>query len=510
MNGFAANTGRAAQHARPLRPKWEWSAEEIRRVGNRVVDLIAKHLTELPDEPVFRPFPSELAGKYLGSAIPASPRDADELLDAFARDIEPYPFGNGHPRFYGWVNSPPAVLAIFADALAAAMNPSCAGGNHAAVYVERQIIHWFQQMLGFPQDAMGLLVSGGSMAALTALVAARHRRCGFDVRRKGMQGASGPLTFYRTAEGHGCHQKAIEVMGVGNENLRVVAHDHRLRMLPEALDRAIKEDRERGSTPIAVIATAGTVNIGTIDPLGEVADICQRHDVWLHVDATYGGPAILASEYQKEMSAISRADSVALDPHKWLYVPVEAGLVLVRRADDLRSAFSLVPSYLQTDGNTEGVGGLPWFSEYGFQQTRGFRALKVWMALQYHGLSGYRAAVERDISLARRLASALRASGSFEVFEPQNLSIVCFRYTPKILSQEPGNLNDLNKAVLERVQLEGKAFVSSTVIEDVFWLRACIVNPRAHDEDVDLLLEVTEEAGRSVLAGSSQEQHMAR
>ena len=235
--------------------------------------------------------------------------------------------------------------------------------------------------------------------------------------------------------------------------------------------------------------------------MDKLADVCERHSFWLHVDAAYGGPAILTRQYARELSSISRADSIAMDPHKWLYVPVEAGLVLVREGMNLRSTFSLVPPYLQTDGKTDGVGGLPWFSEYGFQQTRGFRALKVWMALQYHGLSGYRVAIERDIALARRLATSLKTSGRFKVFEPQGLSIVCFRYELADGHQSAERLDELNKALLQRIQLGGKAFLSGTVINDKFWLRACIVNPRTLNEDIDLLPEVIEETARCVIAG---------
>lgn len=476
------------KESRPLRPRWEWSSDEIRRVGYRAVDMIAEHLTTLPEEPVFRPFPAELAEKYLNSRAPELGQEADEVLAAFARDIEPYPFGNGHPRFFGWVNSPPAVLGIFAEALAAAMNPSCAGGNHAAVYVEREVVNWFKQVVGFPAGSMGLLVSGGSMAALTALAVARQAQCRFDLRTEGLQHASARLKFYRTREGHGCHQKAIELMGVGSRNLRNVQHDHSLRMIPSALDAAILEDRQEGHVPVAVIASAGTVNTGAIDPLDEIANVCARHQVWLHVDGAYGAPSVLDGEYAKKLSGLSRADSLALDPHKWLYVPVEAGMVLVRDGRHMRAAFSLIPPYLQTDGKTEGIGGLPWFSEYGFQQTREFRALKVWMALRYHGLSGYRSSIARDIRLAARLAKSLGASGEFEVFEPQSLSIVCFRYAPREWKENSQAVDDLNRAVLEKVQGGGEAFLSSTVIDGRFWLRACIVNPRTTEEDLDELV----------------------
>jgi glutamate/tyrosine decarboxylase-like PLP-dependent enzyme len=199
-----------------------WSADEIKRAGYRVIDLIADHLTKLPAQPVFRPFPKDLATTYLETPPPETGQDPDEILTAFEKEIAPFPFGNGHPRFYGWVNSPPTVMGIFADALAAAMNPSCSGGNHAAIHVERQVIGWFKQIIGFPRDAGGLLLSGGSMAALTALAVARHVKCGFDIRAQGAQETAKPLVFYKSGEGHGCHQKAIELLGMGHQNLRLV------------------------------------------------------------------------------------------------------------------------------------------------------------------------------------------------------------------------------------------------------------------------------------------------
>ena len=474
---------------------WEWSAEEIRRFGYRVVDEITEHLTRLPTSPVFRPFPPDLAERYLNEPPPTEGAPAEDILTAFKEDIEPYPFGNGHPRFFGWVNSPPAVIGVFADALAAAMNPSCAGGNHAAIYVERQVLDWFKQIVGFSRDSMGLLVSGGSMAALTALAVARHAKCGFDIRSKGLQFSPRRLVFYKTSEGHGCNQKAIEVLGIGSENLRIITHDSAFKMIPAELDRVIERDLREGNVPVAVIASVGTVNTGAIDPVEEIADICARRNVWLHVDGAYGAPAILSTKYGPALGALKRADSLAVDPHKWLYVPVEAGLVLVKDAELMRSAFSLVPPYLRTDGSTSGVGGLPWFSEYGFQQTRAFRALKVWMALKHHGLSGYRRAIDADITLAEYLAKSIDASPDLELCRPQSLSIVCFRFAPARLKQNPQALESLNKTILETIQLSGRAFLSSTVLNGKFWLRACIVNPRARLEHMDELVELIRQTG---------------
>ncbi len=485
----------------PPNPKWVWPQEEIRRIGYQVIDLIAHYLTSLPNGPVFQPFPRELAANYLNSSAPKAGESAENILEDFAREIVRFPFGNGHPRFYGWVNSPPAVISVFAEALAAAMNPSCAGGNHAAIYVEREVINWFKQIVSFPANSMGLLVSGGSMAALTALATARYAKCSFDVRKEGLQGAHRRLIFYRSGEGHACHQKAIELMGIGHENLRIVPHDSALRMDPSALEAAMVEDRQRGDLPVAVIASAGTVNTGTIDPLDAISDVCARHGVWLHVDAAYGGPAILTTKYREQLSGLARADSLTLDPHKWMYIPVEAGLVLVRDAEALRRAFSLVPSYLRTDGRTEGVGGLPWYSEYGFQQTRGFRALKVWMALRYHGVEGYSSSIERDISLAELLRDSLRNDRDFEVFEPQSLSIVCFRFVPQNFGHHLDAVDVLNKAILEKVQLGGEAFLSSTVIDGKFWLRACVINPYAEEEDIRRTFEAVKLNAVSSLKG---------
>lgn len=484
---------------------WEWPAEEIKRIGYQVIDLIAEHLTSLPQRPVFQPFPQDLAASYLdGSALSESGQSPDEILATFSSEIEPFPFGNGHPRFFGWVNSPPSVISIMAEALAAAMNPSCAGGNHAAIYVERQVIGWFKQMLSFPAESMGLLVSGGSMAAVTGLAVARHVKSAVDIRARGVQGTPNRLLFYKTREGHGCYQKAIELLGIGSEQLRIVEHDTAQRMVPDALEKMIQSDVAAGHRPVAVIASVGTVNTGAIDPLDELADVCERHDLWLHVDGAYGAPAILSAKYRSRLSALSRADSVALDPHKWLYIPVEAGLVLVRDAEAMRAAFSLVPPYIRTDGSPTGVGGLPWYSEYGFQQTRGFRALKIWMSLKHHGLGGYRRAIERNIALAESLAELIRRENDFELIEPQSLSIVCFRYAPREMRGDRNALDSFNKLLLERIQMGGKAFLSGTVVNDAFWLRACIVNSRTSHEDIEALVEIV----RAAVTGVNEERNV--
>lgn len=495
----------ALEFAPEARHRWEWSADDLRRVGHLVVELIAQHLTSLPERPVFRPYPPGLAERFLHTPWPLAGQAPEEILAEFARDVEPYPFGNGHPRFYGWVNSPPAVMGIFAEALAAAMNPSVAGGNHAATYVEQQVLHWFRSLLSFPASSMGLLVSGGSMATLTGLAVARHvqlkAKLGLDVRASGLQGVERGLRVYTSTEGHSCIRKAVELLGLGSDHLRVVPVDAQRRMQVPALATAIQEDLVAGLIPIAVAASAGTVNSGAIDPLAALRELCDRYHLWLHVDGAYGAPAILSTQYGQELVPIALADSVALDPHKWLYVPVEAGLVLVRDGQAMRDTFSLVPPYLRNDGQTSEIFGPPWFSEYGVQQSRGFRALKVWMSLKHHGRAGYAEAVERDIALAQHLAHLVDTSADLQRLAA-GLSIVCFRYAPPPWRGDEERLNALNKALLEALQRSGQAFLSSTTLDGTFVLRACIINPRTQPADLERLVALVRDRGAQ-LAGRS-------
>jgi aromatic-L-amino-acid/L-tryptophan decarboxylase len=488
----------------PTSPQATWTADEIRTFGHQVVELIADHLTTLPERPVFRPVPRELIDGFLQEPVPEQGLAPETVLAEFAQRIEPYPFGNGHPRFFGWINSPPDVIGIFAEALAAAMNPSVAGGNHSAVYVERAVLGWFRDLLGFPADGMGLLVSGSSMANLTGLAVARHtagQKVGYDVRARGLQHAGdGPrFVVYASQEGHSSIRKAVELLGIGADNLRTIGVDELDRIRLPELEASLRRDRAAGDVPMAVAASAGTTNTGAIDPLAELADLCGEHAVWLHVDGAYGAPAILTERYHAVLASLARADSVALDPHKWLYVPVEAGLVLVRSGAAMRDTFSLVPPYLRTDNSLEGVGGPPWFSEFGFQQTRGFRALKVWMALKHHGLDGYRALMEHDLAMADSLTAQIQAAPDLELLA-SGLSVVCFRVAPPALAAQTDALDELNRRVLAAVQLGGQAFVTGTSVRGHFALRACVVNPRTTPEDVALLVRVVRQLGQQHIA----------
>ena len=467
----------------PVPAGWGWSAEEVRRVGYRAVDIVAEYLSGLPQRPVFRPYPGALAA----APIPVSGATMDAVLDDFVAQVAPYPFGNGHPRFFAWVNSPPHLLGVLAEALAAAMNPSVAGGNHAAVHIERQVVRWFADLAGFTDDSTGLLVSGGSMATLTALTVARHRaahRIGVEVRADGLQGHRRRFVLYLGAEGHGSARKAAELLGIGSANIRTIESDDRHRLRPDALRRQLERDLAEGLIPVAAVASAGTVNTGAIDPIDAIADLCAEHDVWLHVDGSYGGPAVLLLDrHAPARAALARADSLALDPHKWLYAPVDAGLVLIRDRQLARDTFSLVPPYLRTDDDPDGVGGPVWFSEYGFDQTRPFRALKIWLLLKHLGIAGYRDLITHDIAIADRLAAGITAAPDLELLAT-GLSVVCFRC-------RPGNdrdLDSLNRRVLSEVQLGGRAFLAGTTVNGVFALRACVVNPGSSTADADAVI----------------------
>jgi aromatic-L-amino-acid/L-tryptophan decarboxylase len=478
-------------------------AEEFRRLGHELVDVIAEYLASIRERPVFASMQPAERATLLQEALGEAGRAPEAVLERFRTAVLPHAMGNGHPRFFGWVNSPPAPMGVLADFLAAAMNPSCAGGDHAAIYVERAAVRWLMELIGFPtSESMGLLVSGGSMANLIGLAAARHHAAavdGWSVRAEGLQRGHPPLVLYTSDQGHSSLQKAAELLGLGAEAIRPVAVDEQLRLQVPALRVALDADRAAGRRPFCVAASAGTVGTGAIDPLRELADLCAAEQLWLHVDGAYGAIAAASPRRRERLAALGRADSIALDPHKWLSVPVECGAVLVRDGRLLREAFSLVPAYLRTEPD-RGFGGLPWYSEYGVQQTRGFRALKLWMTLLHLGRDGVRRLVERHLELAQHLAREVDAAPDLERLAPVELSIVCFRYIPASLRGNDEELNALNKRVMEAVQAAGAAFLTQTMLGGRFALRACILHHGTTADDVVALLDAVRDTGAS-LAG---------
>ena len=472
--------------------------EEVRRLGYRAVDLAVDHLTGIGARPVFRPMPPDDRRALLEQPLPVGPTAPDAILDLIGERVLAYPMGNGHPRFFGWINSPPAPFAALADLLAATLNPSCAGGDHAAIYLEHGVVRWLMELIGFPTEgSMGLLVSGGSMASLTCLAAARTwaaKRDGWDVRTDGVGRAPAPLVLYASDEGHSCLRKSAELLGLGSTSLRTVPVDAEFRLDVEALRAAIGRDRAVGLRPFCVAGSAGTVNTGTVDPLAALADLCAEEDLWLHVDGAYGGIGVLDPTVADRFVGMDRVHSLTLDPHKWLSVPVECGAAFVRDGALLRETFSLVPPYLRTEEG-KGFGGLPWYSEYGFQQTRGFRALKLWTTLLLAGRDGLSHHIARCNALASRLAALVDEADDLERLAPVELSVVCFRYVPSALRGDHARLDALNKAIMEEIQAGGEAFLTQATLRGRFCLRAAVVHYATTEDDVQALLGVIRRVG---------------
>jgi glutamate/tyrosine decarboxylase-like PLP-dependent enzyme len=392
--------------------------------------------------------------------------------------------GNGHPAFFGWVNPPPALAGVLASLAAAAMNPSVVSGDHADVYLERTTVRWLAELVGFPHaPGGGLLTSGGSAATIVCLAGARHRAAadaGHDVRRRGLAGAP-RLVAYVPPEAHSCVPRALELLGLGSDAIRPLP-------LPggnldvDRLRAAIAADRAAGATPALLVASAGTVNTGAIDPLEAFADVAAAEALWLHVDGAYGAFGVLDPALAARYRGMERADSVVLDPHKWLGVPVDAGCALVRRPDDLREAFSVIPPYLRQDAD----GAVGTFGEYGFEQTRPFRALKTWATIAARGREGIVDQVVRANALARELAGLVEREPSLELAAPPETSIVAFRARPP--GCPPERLEAVNRALPEAVQARGRAFVTGTVYEGRETLRACILHPGTTEEDLATLV----------------------
>jgi aromatic-L-amino-acid/L-tryptophan decarboxylase len=497
-------------NAKPAEPDYssplELDPEAFRALGYRAVDLAAEYLATIRDRPVFTPMSEEQRAALRDASLSETGEAATDLIDGVAREIFRFPMGNGHPRFFGWINSPPAPIGAVAEFLASVSGPSCAGGDHAAIYMEKAAVSWLMDLVGFPSEgSMGLLVSGGSMASLTGLAAAREwvtTREGWSARESGLWSQANPLTLYVSTEGHTTIRKAAHLLGLGEASVRLVPVDRAYGMDVEALRAAIGADRGSGHRPFCVVASAGTAGTGAIDPIDAIADLCEDEDLWLHVDGAYGGIGVVDPSVAPLYAGMERADSVAIDPHKWLSVPVECGCVLVRDGSLLRETFSLVPPYVLTEEG-KGIGGPPWFSEFGFHQTRGFRALKLWMVLRQLGRDGVRAHVARSNQLARRLAALVRAASDFELTTPVSLSIVCFRYVPVGWEGSDGELSDLNQAIMYDVQESGEAFLTSTVIDGQLSLRACVLHFGTTEGDLVALLDAVRSSARRVMGRES-------
>jgi aromatic-L-amino-acid/L-tryptophan decarboxylase len=474
--------------------------DEFRALGHRLIDRIADFIDSLPARPVTPGESPPVVCEALGAARPVPERGADpaQLLDRAAGLLFDHSLFNGHPRFWGYITASPAPIGMLGDLLAAAVNQNVGAWSLSpmASEIEAQTVRWIAELIGYPADCGGLLVSGGNMANFVCFLAARQAKAGWDVRVTGMTGGEARhLRVYVSKETHTWIQKAADMFGLGTDSIRWIPTDDKLRMDAVALRQQIQDDVAASERPLMVVGTAGSVSTGAIDPLPEIAAICREHDVWFHVDGAYGGFAAALPDAPPDLRGLSEADSVAVDPHKWLYAPLEAGCVLVRDPARLREAFAYHPPYYHF-----GVEAINYL-DYGPQNSRGFRALKVWLALQQVGRAGYARLISDDIQLARVLYQRVSDHPDLQPVT-QDLSIATFRYVPPDLRANLGAepvehyLNELNRELLTRLQNGGEVYVSNAVIGGKFVLRACIVNFRTSLADVEALPEIVARIGR--------------
>ncbi len=478
----------------------EMSPEEFRAAGHKLVDRISEYLATVRERPVT---PGESPGavrKLLGdSKLPEHGLAPGRLLEEAADFVINHSLFNGHPRFWGYINPSPAPIGALGDMLAAAVNPNAGAWilSPIATEIEAQAVRWIAEMLGFPTNCGGLLVSGGNMANFVGFLAARRAKAGWDVRAAGIAGPGAKrLRVYVSSETHTWIHKATDLFGLGTDSIRWIPVDGELRMDTAALIKQIRADAEAGDAPFLVVGTAGTVSTGAVDPLPEIAKIAKEQGLWFHVDGAYGGFAAVLPDASPDFRGIGLADSVAVDPHKWLYAPLEAGCTLVRDRQALLDAFSYRPPYYHFGKAEEEFVN---YFEYGLQNSRGFRALKVWLGLRQAGREGYARMLADDVRLSQELYRLIGEHPDLEPFT-QGLSITTFRYVPRDLRPRAAEckdyLNQLNTELLTRLQSGGEAFVSNAVVRGSFVLRACIVNFRTTLEDIEALPEIVARVGQ--------------
>jgi glutamate/tyrosine decarboxylase-like PLP-dependent enzyme len=469
-----------------------WDA--MRALGHRMVDEMMEYLERVRERPVWQPIPAGVKAA-LDAPLPLEPETPEQVYEQFRRDVLPYPLGNIHPRFWGWVIGTGTPLGVLAEMLAATMNSNVGGGEQIATYVEVQVLDWCKRMLRYPRTASGILVSGGSVANLIGIAVARNAKAEVDLNQSGIAAAPRRMVLYASSETHNSVRKAVALLGLGRESLREIPVDQGHRIDLTALRRAISADVAAGHHPFAVIGNAGTVNSGAIDDLEALADLCVEQRLWFHVDGAFGALAAISTDLAPRVRGMERADSLAFDLHKWMYVPYEAGCVLVRDPDHHRAAFTSPAEYLaHTD---RGIASTDvWLSDYGPQLSRGFRALKIWMSFKEHGLAKYARLIEQNVEQAEYLGRHVEASPDLELLTPVSLNIVCFRFVAPGLSDEA--LDRVNDEILHQIQESGIAVPSSTRLGGRFAIRVAITNHRSRREDFDLLVREVVERGKSL------------
>jgi aromatic-L-amino-acid/L-tryptophan decarboxylase len=472
----------------------DWT--EAQAIGHQMIDFAVDRLRGVRERPVWQEMPKAVRQSF-DVPLPETPAPLDEIWSDLRTNLMPYPMGNIHPRFWMWYMGAGSFTGALGEFLAASEGSNLGGGNSAAGLMDQQVTGWIRTMMGFPKGSSGTLVDGGSMANIIGLTVARNEMAGVDVREEGVAAIPKPLRYYASDQVHSCHQKALEMLGLGNRALVRVPTDASFRMDIGALAAAIAKDRAAGLKPACVIATAGTTNTGAIDDIAAIRDLCRREGLWFHVDGCIGALVRIAPRHKHLVAGIEDADSLALDLHKWLHAPFEAGCALVRDKAKHRGAFAVSPEYLQ--GKPRGIAAAEYLHDYGLQTSRGFRALKLWMLLREHGVAKFGRLIDQNIDQAHYLASLIEAEPFMTLMAPTSVNIVSFRYDPGGLDE--AGLRGLNTEIMLRLQETGIAAVSDTTVHGRHCLRAAICNHRTRREDLELLIAEAKRIGGEVQSG---------
>ncbi len=473
----------------------DWDAFSL--LAHRMLDESLTYLKTVRERPVWQRIPEQVQAR-IAAPLPRVGVGEEAAYADYAELIAPYSLGNIHPRFWGWVIGTGTPLGVLAEMLAATMNNNAAGHRQSATFVELQVLDWLKQIMGYPREASGVLLTGGSIANQVGLAVARNAKAPFDVRQNGLCG--GPrLMFYTSSESHNSVQRAVELLGMGTESLGVIPARADFTVSVEALECRIASDRRAGRVPCCVVAHAGTVNTGAIDPLAELADLCARENLWLHVDGAFGALAMLDPATRPKLAGIERADSIAFDLHKWMYLPYEVACTLVRSHAAHIATFAAHADYLARTESGISSGPVIW-ADYGPQLSRTFRALKVWMNLQAYGADRFGRIIAQNVRQARYLAGLVEEAPELELLAPVALNIVNFRYVASGLDDSV--LNEINKCILGKLQEYGVAVPSSTILNGRLALRVAITNHRSRREDFDALVAAVREFGNDASSGN--------
>jgi len=465
--------------------------DEIKSMSHVMVDEMIEFLQTIREQPVWRKPPQEVIDSF-NSALPVFPQSIKQVYHDFKKNILPYYTGNIHPRFWGWVMGTGSVQGMLYEMLAAGMNCNAGIGDVAPMYADRQIINWSKQLMGFKEDSSGSLVNGASVANLNALIVARNA-ADDKIRKSGLPKGK-KMFIYASSETHSCIQKAAEIMGIGSEGIRKVRVNENFEMDMIHLENLIETDKRKGHLPFCVVANVGTVNTGAIDPIEKIFWLCSKQNIWLHIDGAFGALLKLLPEFNEKLSCMEFADSIAFDMHKWMSVPYEAGVVLVKDAAEHRKTFALQPEYILNQ--ERGIAGGPELtSNFGFELSRNFKALKIWMSLKEHGIEKFVRLIRQNINQAQYLASLINENKQLELMAPVATNIVCFRFNP---GNPNLNLNELNKEILMRLQESGIAAPSYTKLKGNYCLRVANVNHRSLKEDFNLLVKEVIELGYKI------------